>query len=149
MSDQTFLFSLTHTRRARACQRNNPLGECYPPFRCTHDGVRVALSPPSYPILVPYVPLVANWRNLPPPGGRSPPFLSRRKENSSPTSDRAIREKERRKERKKEKEREDAGLYLSISGDRSVRGLDLRLGGCRQKCGLVYAAVVYTVAPIW
>lgn len=33
-------------------------------------------------------------------------------------------------------------FYLSISDDRSVRGLDLRLGGCRQKCGLVYRASV-------
>lgn len=44
---------------------------------------------------------------------------------------------EREREGEKNKKR-DAGLYLSISGDRSVRGLDLRLDGCCQKCGLVY-----------
>jgi len=50
------------------------------------------------------------------------------------------REKESEKdvERKKERERKGVDLYLSISGDRSVRGLDLRLDCCRQKCGLVY-----------
>jgi len=48
------------------------------------------------------------------------------------------RESEKDTERKKERERKGVDLYLSISGDRSVRGLDLRLDCCRQKCGLVY-----------
>ena len=39
-------------------------------------------------------------------------------------------------------------FYLSISDDRSVRGLDLRLGGCRQKCRLVYRASVRWRRPV-
>lgn len=47
-------------------------------------------------------------------------------------------ERKRERGREEEKKKRDAGLYLSISDDRSIRGLDLRLDGCRQKCGLVY-----------
>lgn len=50
----------------------------------------------------------------------------------------SIGERKKVIERKKVRERKDVDLYLSILGDRSVRGLDLRLDCCRQKCGLVY-----------
>lgn len=70
----------------------------------------------------------------------SPLFLSIEKERGN-----FCVQREREKRRQTE---DDAALYLSISGDRSVRGLDLRLGGCRQKCGLVYRGLVHGSADL-
>jgi len=96
----------------------------------------MALISPSLPFVIPFsIFVAANFSPQLPLFG----FFSLKKKNCFRLSQLA-REKEKEKdiERKKEREKKDVDLYLSISGDRSVRGLDLRLGCCRQKCGLVY-----------